>query len=160
DGRSASDVLSERLPKEIAAIAWPKSMYWRGKASARFVRPVRWITAMLDDKVIPLEFSGVAATAESHGHRILGKGAVKIKSPSLYKEALAAAKVIVDPAEREARIRKALDAATRAVPGARWREDAQLLATVVNLTEYPSVILGGFDAEYLQLPQEVVVTVM
>src|SRR5207302_5232879 len=74
--------------------------------------------------------------------------------------ALAAAHVLVDPAEREARIRKALDAATRAVPGARWREDAALLKTVVNLVEWPSVVLGAFDPEYLQLPQEVLVTVM
>src|SRR4051812_13066089 len=159
-GRRADDVLLERLPKEIGAIAWPKSMYWRGKSAERFVRPIRWIAAMLDGKAIPLEFAGIVAGAESQGHRVLSSGAVRIKSPSLYKEALAAAHIVVDPAEREARIRKALDAATRAVAGARWREDAALLATVVNLGEWPSVVLGSFDAEYLQLPQEVLVTVM
>ena len=159
-GRRSEEVLLERLPKEIASINWPKSMYWRGKSAERFVRPVRWITALLDGEVIPLQFAGIVAGAESQGHRILSKGAVRVKSPSLYKVALSEAKVLVDPAERLASIRKALDEATRTVPGARWREDVNLLATVVNLVEFPSVILGGFDAEYLQLPQEVLVTVM
>ena len=70
------------------------------------------------------------------------------------------AAVIASPQEREHAIRKALDAATRTLPGARWREDAPLLNKVVNLTEWPSVILGSFDPEFLQLPEEVLVTVM
>ena len=68
--------------------------------------------------------------------------------------------VIVSAAEREQRIRKALDAATRTIPGARWREDKSLLDTVVNLTEFPSVVLGSFDPEFLSLADEVLVTVM
>ena len=80
--------------------------------------------------------------------------------PKNYKEALRAAKVIVDVAERRQIIRKALDAATRTVPGARWREDEALIETVVHLTEWPTVILGDFEPEYLALPEEVLVTVM
>jgi len=76
-----------------------------------------------------------------------------------YVDALRAAKVL-GRAEREHQIRKALDAATRAIPGARWREDKLLLDTVVNLTEFPSAILGGFDPQFLVLPEEVLVTVM
>ena len=76
-----------------------------------------------------------------------------------YLEALAHARVLMQ-AEREQVIRKALDAATRTVPGARWREDKELLDTVVNLTEFPSVVLGGFETEFLALPEEVLVTVM
>ena len=159
-GRSAADILAELLPKEIAAIYWAKNMYWRAGKPERFVRPVRWITAMLDGKVVPLEFAGIKAGAASEGHRILHKGEVRISSPSDYAAALEKAKVIVSPAEREHRIRKALDAATRAVPGARWREDAELLKTVVNLTEFPSAILGNFDKQFLSLPEEVLVTVM
>ena len=85
--------------------------------------------------------------------------AVAISRPSAYVEALRGAKVL-GAAEREQAIRKALDAATRTIPGARWREDKPLVATVVNLTEFPSVILGSFDPEFLDLPEEVLVTVM
>src|SRR6185437_5522577 len=69
-GRSAAEILSEMLPKEIASIYWPKNMYWR-KTNERFVRPVRWLVAMLDDTVIPLEFGGVRAGRDSRGHRVL-----------------------------------------------------------------------------------------
>src|SRR6476661_3351557 len=75
NGRSATEILAECLPKEIASIYWPKNMYWR-KPSERFVRPVRWLVAMLDAEVIPLEFDGVPAGNQSRGHRILGDGAV------------------------------------------------------------------------------------
>jgi len=159
-GRPASDILAELLPKEIAGIYWAKSMYWRGKNAERFVRPVRWMVSLLDDQVIPVEFGGITAGQISEGHRILSSGVVPINKPEDYASKLAAAKVTVSAADREHTIRKALDAATRSIPGARWREDKSLLDTVVNLTECPSVILGSFDAEFLTLPQEVLVTVM
>jgi glycyl-tRNA synthetase beta chain len=158
-GRPATDVLSELLPKEINSIYWPKNMYWR-KPSEKFVRPVRWLVALLDAEVIPLEFDGIRAGNQSRGHRILTKGPIRIPSAGpAYVETLRAAKVL-DRGEREQHIRKALDAVTRTVAGARWREDKSLLDSVVNLTEFPSVILGSFDHEFLQLPEEVLVTVM
>jgi glycyl-tRNA synthetase beta chain len=158
-GRGAAEILAESLPKEIASIYWPKNMYWR-KPSERFVRPVRWLVAMLDDQVVPLEFGGVRAGNQSRGHRMLSDGGVAIpRAGAAYVESLRGAKVLGRP-EREHQIRKALDAATRAVPGARWREDKALLDTVVNLTEWPSAILGNFDPEFLELPDEVLVTVM
>ena len=158
-GRAASEILAELLPKEIQSIYWPKNMYWR-KSSERFVRPVRWLVALLDAEVIPLEFDGIRAGNSSRGHRILADGAVQIPSAGTsYVDALAAAKVL-GRGERQQQIRKALDVATRAIPGARWREDKALLDTVVNLTEFPSVILGNFDPQFLELPEEVLVTVM
>ena len=158
-GRSAAEILAEALPKELASIYWPKNMYWR-KPNERFVRPVRWLVAMLDGETIPLEFDGIRAGNRSRGHRILTDGPVSIaRAGSAYVDALRAAKVL-GRAEREHRIRKALDAATRTIPGARWREDKLLLDSVVNLTEFPSVILGGFDPQFLALPEEVLVTVM
>ncbi len=157
-GRSASEILAETLPKEISALYWPKNMYWRKRGEV-FVRPVRWLVAMLDEQVVPLELFGISAGKTSRGHRIISGGPVVISKPSSYVEALRGAKVLGAP-EREQGIRKALDAATRAIPGARWREDKPLLATVVNLTEFPSAILGSFDAEFLDLPEEVLVTVM
>src|SRR5499427_5788537 len=158
-GRATAEILAELLPKEISSIYWPKNMYWR-KPSERFVRPVRWLVAMLDGHIVPLEFDGVRAGNHSRGHRILGDGPVSIsRAGSAYVESLRAARVL-GRAEREHQIRKALDAAARVIPGARWREDKPLLDTVVNLTEFPSVLLGGFDPQFLALPEEVLVTVM
>jgi len=157
-GRAASEILTETLPQEISTLYWPKNMYWRKRGEV-FVRPVRWLVAMLDEQVVPLELFGIAAGKTSRGHRILGDQAVTISKPSAYVEVLRGAKVL-GAAEREHVIRKALDAAARTIPGARWREDKALVATVVNLTEFPSAILGSFDPEFLDLPEEVLVTVM
>jgi glycyl-tRNA synthetase beta chain len=157
-GRPAGEVLAGALPKEIAALYWPKNMFWRSK-NERFVRPLRWLVALLDENAIPMELFGMPAQAGTRGHRILGS-ATTIPRASAYEQTLREVKVIASRSEREQRIRKALDAATRAVAGARWREDAELLDTVVNLTEWPSAILGNFDREFLELPEEVLVTVM
>lgn len=177
-GRAASELLSELLPKEIAAIYWAKNMYWREGKPERFVRPIRWLLALLDDQVVPIEFGGVKAGRTSRGHRILGgrsqfvirhpqdsmRGAqgneLMVSAPAAYSQVMVSGYVVPTYAERELRIRKALDAATRTIAGARWREDKDLLDTVVNLTEFPSVILGSFEREYLALPEEVLVTVM
>lgn len=158
-GRRATEILAEFLPKEIGAIYWPKSMYWR-KPTERFVRPVRWIVALVDDEVVPLEFEGIHAGRESRGHRILAPAAVSVRAArEAYLHTLEQSKVLSSDA-REKQIRKQLDAATRAIPGGRWREDKELLATVVNLTEFPSVIIGGFERDFLALSEEVLVTVM
>ena len=157
-GRSAGEILAESLPKEIASLYWPKNMYWRRRGEV-FVRPVRWLVAMLDEQVVPMELFGIPAGKTSRGHRIIGSETVAISKPSAYVETLRAAKVL-GASEREQVIRKALDAATRTIPGARWRDDDALLATVVNLTEFPSAILGNFDPEFLELAEEVLVTVM
>src|SRR5437667_2507483 len=159
-GKSAAEVVTQSLPRIISSIYWPKNMYWRSGAPERFVRPVRWLVAMLDGKVLPLEFSGVRAGNRSRGHRLNRNAAVVIKSASGYQAALGKAHVLVDPAEREKMIRQALDQSARGIRGARWREDKALLNTVVNLTEWPAVILGNFDKEFLALPEEVLVTVM
>src|SRR3989441_184351 len=158
-GRAAREIISELLPKEIASLYWPKNMYWR-KPSERFVRPVRWVVAMLDDELLLLEVFGIKAGNQSRGHRILADREVAIpRAGEPYVSALRDARVLSRDA-REQQIRKSLDAATRKIPGARWREDASLLDTVVNLTEFPSAILGSFDPEFLELPEEVLVTVM
>ncbi len=159
-GRPAGEVLSELLPKEIAGLYWAKSMYWRAGKPERFVRPIRWIVALLDGQVIPLEIAGIQSGTQSRGHRILGPKNVSIGSPTQYVEALRNAHVMASSSERADRIRKTLDAVTRTVAGARWREDAALLSTVINLTEWPSAILGNFDPQFLTLPEEVLVTVM
>jgi glycyl-tRNA synthetase beta chain len=160
-GRPAAEVLTELLPKELAALYWPKNMYWRAGKPERFVRPVKWLLALLDHAIVPIEFAGVSAANLTYGHRILnGNHAVTINHPADYLPALDGAHVLPDVDDRRQKIRKALDAVTRTVPGARWREDHALVDAVTHLTEWPSVILGSFDPEYLSLPEEVLVTVM
>src|SRR5207245_6106435 len=92
-GRSAAEIFAESLPKEIASIYWPKNMFWR-KPNERFVRPVRWVVAMLDDQVVPLEFGGIRASNGTRGHRVLFPGAVVISRSSEYSENLRNAKVL------------------------------------------------------------------
>ena len=161
-GRTAADLIAAELPKEAIAIYWPKNMYWRAGKPERFVRPIRWVVALLDSEIVPLEIAGIAASNLSRGHRVLhGEASVVIASARAYAETLfRTAYVIPSVGARRTIIRKALDAATRAIPGARWREDESLVETVTHLTEWPTVVLGNFEAEYLALPEEVLVTVM
>jgi glycyl-tRNA synthetase beta chain len=159
-GRTASEILVAELPKEALTIYWAKNMYWRVGKPERFVRPVRWVVAMIDAEVVPLEIAGIAAGNASRGHRVLHGHSVVLPLAKSYAETLRAAFVIVDVAERRQIIRKALDAATRTVESARWREDEALVETVTHLTEWPTVIIGDFEREYLELPEEVLVTVM
>jgi len=160
-GKGTPELLGSELPKEVLGIYWAKNMYWRAGKPERFVRPVRWIVAMLDGAVVPLEIAGIAAGNTSRGHRILhGDAPVAIGSAKEYAEVLRGASVLVDVEERRQVIRKALDKVTRTVAGARWREDEPLVETVLHLTEFPTVILGNFEEEYLALPEEVLVTVM
>ncbi len=160
-GRTAAELLATELPREVLSLYWAKNMYWRAGKPERFVRPVRWVVALLDAAILPLEIAGIRAGNASRGHRVLhGEAPVVVNAAKSYTDALRAGKVVVDVAERRRSIRKALDKATRTVPGARWREDAALVETVVHLTEWPTVILGDFESEYLALPEEVLVTVM
>ena len=160
-GLNAAELLAAELPKEVFALYWAKNMYWRAGKPERFVRPLRWVIALLDSAIVPVEIAGIGAGNLSRGHRILhGSAPVVIERPQAYAGALRAAYVVVDVAQRRHTIRKALDAATRTVAGARWREDEALVESVVHLTEWPSAILGNFEAEYLTLPEEVLVTVM
>src|SRR5664279_922699 len=117
-GKAATEVLASELPKEVLGIYWAKNMYWRAGKPERFVRPVRWVVALLDNAVVPLEIAGIAAANVSRGHRILhGDAPVVIDSASTYAEKLRTGQVIVDVAERRHIIRKALDRETRTVPG-------------------------------------------
>ena len=163
-GRAAAELLAAELSKEVLSLYWAKNMYWRAGKPERFVRPLRWLVALLDDAIVPLEIAGIAAGNQSRGHRILhGDSPVTIAHPLAYLASLRQAYVDAVVQFRRNTIRKALDAATRdltTTPGARWREDEALVETVVHLTEWPTVLHGSFEAEYLSLPEEVLVTVM
>lgn len=181
-GRTAAEVIAAELPKELAGIYWAKTMVWHhptGQTASggdpvrpgkpeRFVRPVRWLLAMLGEAVAPVSFAGKASGNITYGHRVLhGEAPVVIERPEEYAGALERAFVVADVEVRRQRIRKALDRVCRtisnepqALEGARWREDHALVDAVTHLTEWPAVLLGRFEAEYLRLPEEVLVTVM
>ena len=160
-GRSAAEVIAAELPKELAGIYWAKNMYWRAGKPERFVRPVRWMLAMLDSEIVPVEFAGYTAANVTYGHRVLaGPEPIVIDKPAEYAGALEAAFVIADVEARRHRIRKALDRVCRTLPDTRWREDEELVDKLTHLTEWPSAIAGSFEAAYLVLPEEVLVTVM
>ncbi|MFZ0923264.1 MAG: glycine--tRNA ligase subunit beta [Candidatus Acidiferrales bacterium] len=158
-GRTASEILAEGLPRAMRELSFPRAMYWTGKKGARFIRPVRWIVALFDGKVIPFEFEGVASGNATEGHRFLGHSRIKVSGPKDYISKLRRNFVLVDAAER----RKKIEREIRGIAAkGKWRvhEDAALLELVTYLNEYPTVIRGDFDARYLELPSEVIVTVM
>lgn len=160
-GQAASAVIAAELGKEVAGIYWAKNMYWRPGKPERFVRPVRWMVALLGDAVVPVSFGGYTAGRETYGHRVLcGAHAIRVDSPGSYLGQLSAAFVMADVELRRHTIRKALDHVCRTVENTRWREDHALVDKMTHLTEWPSVIAGNFEAEFLVLPEEVLVTVM
>jgi glycyl-tRNA synthetase beta chain len=164
-GRDAAEVIAAEMPKELAGIYWAKNMYWRAGRPERFVRPVRWMAAMLGAETVPVEFGGYVAGKVTYGHRVLfGEQEIVLKAPGDYEDALLGGFVIAEVEVRRQKIRKALDKVTRAGDsdgaGLRWREDHELVDKLTQLTEWPSVLLGGFEKEYLALPEEVLVTVM
>jgi glycyl-tRNA synthetase beta chain len=169
-GQDAAVVIAEELPKELAGIYWAKNMYWniatgepgRTVKSERFVRPVRWMLALLGEVVVPVNFGGKTAGNSTRGHRVLaGDAPIPVGFPDEYEKTLLDAKVIADVKVRRERIRKALDKVCRGLgEGPRWREDHALVDKLTHLTEWPTVIAGAFENEYLALPEEVLVTVM
>src|ERR1035437_5549727 len=160
-GRAAAEVIAEELPKELAGIYWAKNMYWRAGRPERFVRPGRWLLALLGEVVVPVSFGGFTASNVTRGHRVLaGDASIPIGFPDEYEQALLHAHVIADVEMRRQTIRKSLDRVCRTIPETRWREDHALVDKLTHLTEWPTVIAGGFEREYLTLPEEVLVTVM
>jgi glycyl-tRNA synthetase beta chain len=160
-GREAAAVIASELPKEVAAIYWAKNMYWRAGKPERFVRPVLWLVCLLGDEVVPVSFGGKTAGRATFGHRVLSTGEpFEVVAPESYVAQLEGEFVLADVEVRRQKIRKAMDKVTRDVAGARWREDEALVDQVTHLTEWPDVLLGNFEPEYLALPEEVLVTVM
>ncbi len=152
-GRPTQDILAETLPGTILGIQWPKTMYWTGgKAGPRFIRPIRWIVAILGDEVIPFEISGVKSGSVTRGHRILGSFRI-LTSFATYEADLRQNFVILSGDERRAKIEAEIGQL-----GA--KPDPDLLETLTYITEYPAAIKGDFDPAYLELPAEVLTTVM
>ena len=151
-GRLTKDILAEALPGIILHIYFPKTMYWTGKSGPRFIRPIRWIVAMLGEEIVPFELASVHSGALTSGHRRLGAKEIAV-TPADYVERLRDHYVILSAEERRNRIRQGL-------AGVRIKYDPALLETLTYLTEYPTPIVGSFDPQFLELPEEVLVTVM
>ncbi len=151
-GRPTGEILAEALPGIITGLYFPKTMYWTGKGGVRFIRPIRWIVALLGADVVPFLVAGVRSGDATYGHRILGaKGPLPVTTAN-YEGQLRKNYVIVKAAERQQRIESAL--------GSDVGPDAALLKTLVYLTEWPTPIRGSFDPAYLELPKEILSTVM
>src|SRR5215472_8727740 len=158
-GRATEFILAEALPRILHDLYWPKTMTWTGLGGARFIRPIRWIVGLLDGKPLKFSYSGIAASDLTRGHRFLGAAALRVKSFADYERSLRANGVIVRPAERREKIEHELAAAAKK-GSYRIHEDAELLNLVNYLNEFPSVIEGNFDPAFLDLPDEILVTVM
>jgi len=158
-GRAAQDILAEVLPQAISQIPWPRTMYWTGIAGLHFIRPVRWIVALLDGKVVRFELAGISAGNLTAGHRFRGKSKIALRGPKDYAPRLRANFVLARPDDRRKKIESELDRLAKR-EGAKLHLDAALLDAVVYLNEYPTVIAGKFDASFLDLPREILTTVM
>jgi glycyl-tRNA synthetase beta chain len=157
-GKPSAGVLASVLPALAGRLVFPKSMRW-GTGSTRFARPVRWVLALLGQHLIPCEFAGMRAGRHTMGHRVLHPGEVAVASAETYETALHRGYVLVDPDERRRRITAAVARAARGVQG-RPILDPDLVEETVQLVEWPSALTGRFAPEFLDLPREVLITVM
>jgi len=158
-GKSAKEIVEEFLPRAVAEITWPKSMYWTGATGLRFIRPIRWVVALLDGKPLRLTLGDASAGRYTVGHRFLGKSKIPVSSAKDYIQKLRANFVLVRPEERRKKIEAELGKLASG-KGLRIHEDSHLMSLVTYLNEYPTAILGGFDPAYLELPDEILITVM
>ena len=157
-GVPAKDIVSEMLPQLITGLNFPKSMHW-GNLEAKFVRPVRWLVALLDEEVIPVEFATVQSGNVSRGHRFLGADEITIKNAASYVETLKENFVMVDQDARRELISKQLhDMAASKNASIVWDDD--LLEEINYLVEWPTALCGGFEEAYLALPDAAIITPM
>ncbi|MCK4323224.1 MAG: glycine--tRNA ligase subunit beta, partial [Armatimonadetes bacterium] len=157
-GQPATEVLPQLLKQATEELSFPKTMWW-AEVGFRFARPLRWLVALLGEQLLDLEIAGVRATQTTRGHRVLGTDSIEIDHPSRYLAVLETNGVIADHRRRrEMIVQQATELA--AAQGYRPRIDPDILTEVNFLVEYPVCVIGSFDSEYLQLPQEIIVTVL
>ena len=157
-GVPAKDIVTEMLLQLITGLNFPKSMHW-GNLDAKFVRPVRWLVALLDEEVIPVEFATVQSGNVSRGHRFLGADEITIKNASFYVDTLKENFVMVDQDARRELISKQLhDIAASKNASIVWDDD--LLEEINYLVEWPTALCGGFEESYLALPDAAIITPM
>ena len=157
-GVPAKDIVTDMLPQLITGLNFPKSMHW-GNLDAKFVRPVRWLVALLDEEVIPVEFATVKSGNVTRGHRFLGADEITIKNAASYVDTLKENFVMVDQDARRELISKQLhDIAASKNASIVWDDD--LLEEINYLVEWPTALCGGFEESYLTLPDAAIITPM
>ena len=157
-GVPAKDIVTDMLPQLITGLNFPKSMHW-GNLDAKFVRPVRWLVALLDEEVIPVEFATVKSGNVTRGHRFLGADEITIKKAASYVDTLKENFVMVDQDARRELISKQLhDMAASKNASIVWDDD--LLEEINYLVEWPTALCGGFEESYLALPDAAIITPM
>ena len=157
-GVPAKDIVTDMLPQLISGLNFPKSMHW-GNLDAKFVRPVRWLVALLDEEVIPVEFATVKSGNVTRGHRFLGADEITIKNAASYVDTLKENFVMVDQDARRELISKQLhDIAASKNASIVWDDD--LLEEINYLVEWPTALCGGFEESYLALPDAAIITPM
>ena len=157
-GVPAKDIITDMLPQLITGLNFSKSMHW-GNLDAKFVRPVRWLVALLDEEVIPVEFATVKSGNVTRGHRFLGADEITIKNAASYVDTLKENFVMVDQDARRELISKQLhDIAASKNASIVWDDD--LLEEINYLVEWPTALCGGFEESYLALPDAAIITPM
>ncbi|MBV8867790.1 MAG: glycine--tRNA ligase subunit beta [Acidobacteriaceae bacterium] len=151
-GQTLSEALAEKLPAIITGIPFEKTMSWPGSEGVRFARPIRWIVALLDDETVYFNVAGISSGNTTRGHRVLGSKQPIPVTIGTYEQVLRENGVILEVKKRKQRILSGL--------GRDVYKDENLLETLVYLTEFPSVIRGSFDPAFLELPEEILSTVM
>jgi glycyl-tRNA synthetase beta chain len=144
-GQATAAVLARELPHVILKIQWPKTMYWNGKGSERFIRPIRWLVASFGDSVVPFEIGGVRSGSATTGHRLLGKPSILVTIND-FDERLRTNGVILSAELRRNKIESEI-AGLLSGKSLRVKPDPDLLHTLVYITEFPTAILGGFDSQ-------------
>lgn len=157
-GEDTEKILCDVLGEIVKAVVFPKSMRWGGK-NMRFVRPIRWLLALMNDRVVPVNMEGIVASNKTVGHRFLGAKSIEVTSIEDYLAKLEENYVILDQAKRKAIIRDQIDKVAASING-RVDMDEDLLEEVTYIVEYPTAFYGEFDKEYASLPKEVVKTPM
>ena len=157
-GQAVLELLPAFLTDIVESLSFPKNMRWADH-DFRFVRPIRWLVALLDDKIIPIEITGVKSGRNTIGHRFLSKGEVEIATAGDYEKVLREHFVLVDQDERRKIIRQQVEELAQKEGGVA-EIDEDLLEEVVYLVEYPTALCGHFDDKFLTLPKEAVITPM
>jgi len=157
-GRSTEEVLSESIPQLISSLQLPKSMRW-GNGTLRFFRPIHWIVALYGESIVSFELDGIKSSNITYGHRFLSPAAITLKRAEDYISNLNLAHVIADIAKRKKIITDQIEV-IESEKGCKINEDEELLDIVTNLVEFPTAVLGSFEEKYLDLPNELPITVM
>jgi len=157
-GKPAIEVLTQALPGLVSSLKFDKSMRWNS-TNATFSRPIRWLLGLYGDQVVPFEYAGLQAGDVTRGLRFIDPPEFSVASKQEYYSALASQGIMIDPTERKGRVREQVARLAAEVQGS-TPDDPDLLAEVTNLIEAPTALRGSFDRSFLELPREVLVSVM